>query len=67
MDSHRSPLERLVMGLAAWWRLLWGCCPKCNSDAPEIDDCSVCEGYRTPYPPSAQTKARWAQRLNDGA
>ena len=27
-----------------WWRLLWGFCPGCNSDAPAVDSCKVCQG-----------------------
>lgn len=26
------------------FRLLFGFCPNCNSDAPKIYDCKVCEG-----------------------
>lgn len=31
--------------------LIWGFCPKCNSSAPEMDNCTVCQNYReTPAP-----------------
>lgn len=30
------------------WRLLFGLCPECNSDAPELYDCPVCEYKRAP-------------------
>lgn len=41
-------------------RLFWNCCPACNSDAPELDTCPVCEGdRREPYPPSKATKQKW--------
>ncbi len=32
--------------LAIWLgkrRMFWGLCPLCNSDAPELYDCPVCE------------------------
>ena len=28
--------------ILAWWSNLWGYCPECNSDAPELDNCDVC-------------------------
>jgi hypothetical protein len=42
--------------LAGKWRLWWNLCPACNSDAPTIDRCRVCEGrplphYASPYRP----------------
>lgn len=27
------------------FRLFWGFCPKCNSDAPEKDNCNVCDNF----------------------
>ncbi len=27
------------------WRIRWGSCPLCNSDAPEMDDCAFCNGW----------------------
>jgi hypothetical protein len=33
---------RLLLGL---WRYWWRLCPACNSDAPELDDCPICEGF----------------------
>lgn len=38
LDARRQ-LHRFV----ARWRLRWGLCPRCNSDAPAIDDCHVCQ------------------------
>lgn len=50
-------------------RLFWGCCPRCNSDAPAVDCCVVCRNIhedgasvrnlRQQYPPSLATKALW--------
>lgn len=42
-----------------WWRVLWGLCPRCNSDAPEIDNCPVCARHRTPFPPKWYTRMMW--------
>jgi hypothetical protein len=46
------------------WRLFWNLCPACNSDAPEVDTCRVCQGFdRLKWPPSADTKSDWWQRF----
>lgn len=45
--------------LRAYSRAFIGFCPRCNSDAPELDTCRVCAGDRT-FPLSA---ARSAYRL----
>lgn len=43
-------------------RLFFGVCPKCNSDAPEKDDCSVCNNfYGTP---SKELKKEWETKNN---
>lgn len=31
--------------LRGYYRLLWGWCPRCNSDAPAVDNCPVCVGH----------------------
>ena len=34
----------LLLRIEAWSRIkIWGFCPKCNSDAPELYDCKVCK------------------------
>jgi hypothetical protein len=42
---------------------LWGFCPQCNSDAPAIDTCKVCKGYRSAFDennkPKSILKAEW--------
>jgi len=44
-------------------RLLHGFCPMCNSDAPELYDCPVCNYYSSAggdkWPPSKSTKSNW--------
>ena len=58
VNSKRTNLfEKLI----AKYRLSFGLCPKCNSDAPEIDNCDVCESYRTSYDgmPTKELKEIW--------
>lgn len=28
------------------WRIYWGFCPVCNSDAPLLDNCKFCGSFR---------------------
>ena len=58
-------IKTLFRVLQAKWRLYFGFCPECNSSAPEIDSCYVCDGYRTPYPPSKETKTEWLRRYSE--
>jgi len=51
-------LERLEL-FCAKLRIRMNVCPECNSDAPELDHCPVCEGYRDGYPPADHIKGRW--------
>ena len=45
------------------WRLWWGHCPLCNSDAPLLDHCKVCRGSRE-YPPSPERRTQlWRDYL----
>jgi len=37
--KHRFNKNRFI----GRWRLFWGNCPACNSDAPAMYDCSVCD------------------------
>ena len=54
----------LFKKLRGRWRLLFGFCPACNSDAPELYDCTVCQWYRTSENgmPKKSTKWAWWQR-----
>ena len=36
-------MKRLLKYISGWHSYIWGYCPECNSDAPELYDCSVCE------------------------
>lgn len=38
-------------------------CPECNSDAPRLYDCPVCEYYTEPYPATFDTRAEWWRRF----
>ena len=51
------------------YRISLGFCPLCNSDAPEVYDCPLCEGYQQArgdkYPPTKETKRAWSKSYND--
>lgn len=63
--NPNSRIDRLV----GRWRLFRGHCPRCNGDAPAVDECAVCARVLTTglirddkhrlYPPSRTTKALW--------
>lgn len=60
-------MNRLTL-LQGRWRLYWGFCPACNSDAPAINTCPVCKARERvhpsgAYPPSDAEKAEWWQRF----
>lgn len=56
---------KMLVKINGWWRLLFGFCPKCNSDAPELYDCKVCEWYRSSDKgmPNKATKKIWWSRF----
>jgi cytochrome c5 len=58
-------MRYLVMQLLGGWRLWWGFCPECNSDAPEKDTCVVCRNYQGFHPPSEEEKAAWWKRFKE--
>lgn len=51
-------LANLFCKLTGRIHLLFGCCPWCNSSAPELYDCPVCH-YNTKFPPTTETKRKW--------
>lgn len=58
-----SLISTPVRLLGGAWRLAWGHCPLCNSDAPLLDHCPCCMGDRT-FPLSKEQKARrWKDYL----
>lgn len=55
--------------LAGKYRLFWGLCPWCNSDAPRLYDCPICEYYHGKFPPDKKIKDVWWEKFkkhNDG-
>jgi len=47
-----------------WKRAKLGFCPMCNSDAPEMYDCQICEPYELrAYPVDAATRELWWARF----
>jgi len=51
--------------LSGKYKLFWGLCPKCNSDAPELYGCSICNFYHGPFPPEQGTKSLWWARFEN--
>lgn len=49
--------------LKALYRVMLGFCPLCNSDAPELYDCPICNGRHSArgdkFPPPKATKSLW--------
>lgn len=69
--SEMSLIDRFVIGISmakARYRVALGCCPMCNSDAPELDDCPLCEGYHAARgddsPPPKELKQRWLDDMH---
>lgn len=65
-----SPKERIVMWLKMLlprFRVWLGFCPMCNSDAPELDSCPLCEGYHHAsgdvFPPPPNIKKQWLDEI----
>lgn len=47
-EIHYEPVKlnlySVIRRFSAWIRIwVWGFCPACNSDAPKLYDCKVCE------------------------
>ena len=56
----------------SWWkklrgrfRMFWGFCPECNSDAPKMYDCKVCNWYTSSQNgmPIKPLKKMWWERF----
>jgi len=41
------------------WRIYWGSCPECNSDAPALDKCKFCGGFRGWRDKTARRELKW--------
>lgn len=48
VPGERPTIYERFLLMRGRWRLLWGFCPACNSDAPGVYDCQVCGGWQTP-------------------
>jgi hypothetical protein len=69
-NRYRRCLARLVLlwaRLRGDRRIRHNQCPACNSDAPAVDSCPVCESYDARnqwdvYPPEGWRKMDWRKR-----
>jgi len=64
--SGMSLIDRFAVGISmakARYRAAFGFCPMCNSDAPELDDCPLCDGYHSVlgdvFPPPQKLRSKW--------
>ncbi len=51
-------VKKLFLIIRGGFRLLFGFCPACNSDAPQMYDCTVCRWNWEP-------KREWWKRFKD--
>lgn len=63
-------MKKLIKLISGAFKLFWGFCPKCNSDAPELYDCTVCNYYthgKTGYvfPPTKNIKDLWWKKYQE--
>jgi hypothetical protein len=72
MSGAKRVFDRVVIGLSMLkprFRVALGYCPLCNSDAPELDDCPLCDGYHTArgdtFPPPKELKRKWLDEMLD--
>lgn len=60
-------IAKFFKDLNARWRMTFGFCPECNSDAPEMDKCKICNGWfsgSSPegFPPKKERIESWRRR-----
>ena len=65
-----SVFDQIIIGLSMLkprFRVAMGFCPMCNSDAPELDDCPLCDSYHSArgdtFPPSLELKQKWLDEM----
>jgi hypothetical protein len=61
-----SLIDRFVIGISmakARYSAGLGFCPMCNSDAPALDDCPLCDSYHSArggiFPPPKNLRSEW--------
>lgn len=47
IERIRKRIRRRMLYYRGLWRFRTGTCPACNSDAPALYDCPVCDGDST--------------------
>jgi len=72
MSGAKRVFDRVVIGLSMLkprYRVMLGFCPLCNSDAPELEDCPLCEGYHSArgdcFPPPEELKKKWLDEMRE--
>lgn len=72
VSGAKRVFDRVVIGLSMLkprFRVALGFCPMCNSDAPELDDCPLCDGYHSVRgdisPPPLELKKKWLDEMLD--
>lgn len=70
MSGAKRVFDRVVIGLSMLkprYRVMLGFCPLCNSDAPELDSCPLCDGYHSSkndeFPPPKDLKKKWLDEM----
>lgn len=67
MRSLSKKLKLFALRVRGRIRMAHNQCPCCNSSAPAVDNCPVCDGYDytpavTEYPPANWRKKEWCIR-----
>ena len=57
----RGWIKAFTCLMVARYRIFWGFCPLCNSDAPEIDKCILCDNNRE-WPRTQRTLDSWQEQ-----
>jgi hypothetical protein len=67
---EHTKMERFLIQLkmiTPRFRVFLGFCPLCNSDAPELDCCPLCDGYHRingdEYPPPTSLRRDWLKQI----
>ena len=57
---------KTIVFLYGWWRIIWGFCPMCNSDAPELDTCEFCGSFRGWRDKQARSELKYKWSKHNG-